>query len=426
MASLKEIKTRVNSVKSTRKVTSAMRMVSSAKLHKAQGIIGNMVPYQKKLDKIVGNFLSGEISVKDSSGKSSKNKTDFESPFVAERPVRKIAIVAFSSNSSLCGAFNYNIIKAFTATVLKYTKACTGAGSGATATAGGTNANNNANADAQTSGVANGALSESDILVYPIGKKIEEAAKRMGFTAQTVLLPAQTVQLPSQNSQSPDKGERITLNLQLLAAAPSYSDISVLALKLMKMYAAGEIDRVEVIYHHFKSTSVQSVETMTWLPVDLSAYKKSASEAGAGECPGAGSGSGSGAIAGTFSGTNANVSSAAVAGVNVSADSETSSNGASSSHDVSSLHIEKYINNYIVEPSVKEIIASLIPQVLQQQLYTALADSYASEHAARTIAMQVATDNADDLIQELTVQYNKSRQQSITSELLDIVGGSMK
>ena len=59
------------------------------------------------------------------------------------------------------------------------------------------------------------------------------------------------------------------------------------------------------------------------------------------------------------------------------------------------------------------------------KLYTVALDSSASEHAARTVAMQVATDNANDLIQELTLLYNKSRQQAITNELLDIVGGSV-
>jgi F-type H+-transporting ATPase subunit gamma len=66
----------------------------------------------------------------------------------------------------------------------------------------------------------------------------------------------------------------------------------------------------------------------------------------------------------------------------------------------------------------------LIPKVLRLKTYTALIDSNASEHAARTIAMQTATDNADDLLQELNLQYNKSRQQAITNELLDIIGGS--
>ena len=83
-------------------------------------------------------------------------------------------------------------------------------------------------------------------------------------------------------------------------------------------------------------------------------------------------------------------------------------------------------NDYIIEPNAEELIASLIPTVLSQKIFTAAVDSNASEHAARTLAMQVATDNANELIQDLTKQYNKTRQQAITNELLDIVGGSMK
>ncbi|MDD6891779.1 MAG: F0F1 ATP synthase subunit gamma, partial [Bacteroidales bacterium] len=79
----------------------------------------------------------------------------------------------------------------------------------------------------------------------------------------------------------------------------------------------------------------------------------------------------------------------------------------------------------IVEPSPQQVIAALLPKVLRLRVYTVALDSSASEHAARTMAMQVATDNANDLIQELTLLYNKSRQQAITNELLDIVGGTM-
>ena len=83
-------------------------------------------------------------------------------------------------------------------------------------------------------------------------------------------------------------------------------------------------------------------------------------------------------------------------------------------------------NDYIVEPSVGQLIADLLPKVLSQKLFTVLQDSNASEHAARTLAMQTATDNANELIQDLTKQYNKSRQQAITNELLDIIAGSLK
>ena len=67
----------------------------------------------------------------------------------------------------------------------------------------------------------------------------------------------------------------------------------------------------------------------------------------------------------------------------------------------------------------------LVPQVLRMKLYTALLDSNASEHGARTLAMQIATDNADNLIQDLTLMYNKTRQQTITNELLDMVSGTI-
>jgi F-type H+-transporting ATPase subunit gamma len=80
--------------------------------------------------------------------------------------------------------------------------------------------------------------------------------------------------------------------------------------------------------------------------------------------------------------------------------------------------------DYIVEPDEETIMAQLIPKVLKLKLFTTHLDSVTSEHAARMMAMQIATDNADNLIDELTLEYNKLRQQSITNELLDIVSGS--
>ena len=79
---------------------------------------------------------------------------------------------------------------------------------------------------------------------------------------------------------------------------------------------------------------------------------------------------------------------------------------------------------YILEPSREEILATLLPQVMRLRVHTVLLDSIAAEHAARTLAMQAASDNAEDLLGELTLEYNKGRQQKITSEILDLVGGS--
>ena len=299
MASLKEVKTRINSVKSTRKITSAMKMVASAKLHKAQGAIENMLPYQRKLNKILTNFLSADLPV--------------ESPYVKVREVKRVAIVAFSSKTSLCGAFNANVIKMLLQTIGEYRT-----------------------------------LGQDNILIFPVGKKVDEAVKRMGFQPQETA--------------------------PTLSDKPTYQEASDLAHRLMEMYVSGEVDRVEIIYHHFKSMGLQILLRETYLPIDLTHV--------------------------------------------IDEEELKDKKEEVEEHEIA--------NDYIIEPNAEELIANLIPTVLSQKLFTAAVDSNTSEHAARTLAMQVATDNANELIQDLTKQYNKSRQQAITNELLDIVGGSMK
>jgi F-type H+-transporting ATPase subunit gamma len=97
MPSLKEIKGRIASVNSTRKITSAMKMVASSKLHHAQVAIQNMLPYETLLEHILKSFLAAEAEA--------------QSAYDQERPVRRAALLVFSSNSSLCGGFNANVIK---------------------------------------------------------------------------------------------------------------------------------------------------------------------------------------------------------------------------------------------------------------------------------------------------------------------------
>lgn len=257
-----------------------------------------MLPYQKKLNKILTNFLSADLQI--------------ESPYVKARELKRVAIVVFSSNTSLCGAFNANVIKMLMQTLGEYRT-----------------------------------LGQDNILIFPVGKKVDEAVKRMGFHPQET---------------SPTLSDK-----------PSYQEAAALAHRLMEMYVAGEVDRVELIYHHFKSVGVQILLRETYLPIDLTRAME---------------------------------------------EDEQDQQQKEEAREV--------VNDYIVEPSPEELIAQLIPTVLSQKLFTAAMDSNASEHAARTLAMQVATDNANELIQDLTKQYNKSRQQAITNELLDIVGGSMK
>ena len=290
MASLKEVKGRIATVNNTRKITSAMKMVASAKLHKAQGAITNMLPYERRLHGLLTNLLGGsEVLV-------------WNTP----REVKRVALVVFSSNSSLCGGFNANVIKHATQWLDEYQ-----------------------------------ALGKDNILLYPVGKKVADALSKMGYVIQG--------------------------NFQHLADKPSFAEAAELAQGLMNLFTRGEVDRVELLYNHFKSTASQILTREVYLPMASEVCHPERSEG-------------------------------------------------------SRIHQE---TDYILEPSREELLATLLPKVLRMKLYTVLLDSNASEHAARTMAMQIATDNADDLLQELTLMYNKTRQQAITNELLDIVGGSM-
>ena len=322
MPSLKEIKTRIASVNSTRKITSAMKMVASSKLHHAQVAIQNMLPYENMLEHILKSFLVSTPNV------------DHELQ-VEHKEIKRVALIVYSSNSSLCGGFNSNVIKMMIQTVDEY----------------------------KAHGI-------DDITVYPIGRKVAEKAQKLGL--------------------------KIGGNFLDLADHPNSGACADIARKLAKQYAAGELDKVEMIYHHFKSAGSQILTQKTFLPIDLSTE--------------------------TIGEDNdrdltSNVATAKAQEYLRKKQAGEDERQRAEAHPLN--------DDFIVEPDLETVLGVLIPKQLHLMVYTALLDSQASEHAARMVAMQTATDNADELLRELNLQYNKSRQQAITNELLDIVGGSV-
>ena len=87
--------------------------------------------------------------------------------------------------------------------------------------------------------------------------------------------------------------------------------------------------------------------------------------------------------------------------------------------------IEEFKGDYLFEPSPNEIFKTLLPQYIELQLYHVLLESLASEHSARMVAMKNANENADDIVKDLSLEYNQLRQTKITNELLDVVGARM-
>ena len=319
MPSLKEIKNRITSVNSTRKITSAMKMVASSKLHHAQTMIENMLPYETMLEHILKTFLASEA--------------DATTVYNVERPVRRVALVVYASNSSLCGGFNANVIRLLQRILDEYSE-----------------------------------LGKDNVIVYPIGRKVAEKAAKMGL--------------------------HVAGDFTGLADKPNVKQCIEIAHELGQKFVSGEIDRVEMVYHHFKSAGSQILTRKNFLPIDISEELRRDKTRD----------------------LNSTVTSK-------EAQEYIKRNAVESEQKQEDVH--PLNDNFIVEPDINTVLSKLIPKFLHLMLYTALLDSLASEHAARMVAMQTATDNADEILRDLNLQYNKSRQQAITSELLDIVGGSV-
>ena len=293
MSTLRELKSRIGSVASTQKTTSAMKMISSAKMRKATSGLQRLSPYRDMVQTVISHLLVTD--------------QEFSSPLIANREVKRVAIVVFGSDDGLCGAFNINIFKQLI-TSLNDIKSAYG--------------------------------NEVSITILPIGKKLTKASKKITDSHINV--------------------EKVTLNTR------SDSDtLNEFTTELRNRFLDGEFDRIEVQYMHFISTSRQRFVREQLLPVR---YESIAEQFDA----------------------------------------------------------RKAAEPCLFEPDANTIFNSVLPLHLRAMMQEVFTESSASEQAARVMAMQTASDNAKELLDELNLEYNKLRQQSITTELLDIIGGQVE
>ena len=285
MASLKEIRARIASVASTQKITSAMKMVSAAKLKKAESTTLAFLPYKNKLSEALSNYLGsleGSVSI----------------PLAENREVKKVALIAFSSSSGLCGVYNSSVSKLFKQAYDSYAEK----------------------------------LGKENIIVILSGKKLKDYAKKFQIPVKEYYEPA--------------------------ADKPSFDMAMELSDKMVKLFLDHEVDRVEMVFNHYKNAGVQTPQREVVLPLRTDTLP------------------------------------------------------------------EAQGFDYIVEPNKEEFINGLVPKVVRTVFYSIMLDTFTAEHGARMTAMHIASDNADELLQELKIQYNKARQNVITNELIDIVGGA--
>lgn len=296
MATLRELKSRIGSVASSGKITGAMKMISSAKMHKAEAALRRLVPYRSQIETIIANLLSSDAS--------------FSSPLIENHAeVKRAAIVVLGSNDGLCGAYNVNIAKRLTARIAELR---------------------------DKYGLS------LPVDIYPVGKKMIKATARL--TGNNIFVNA-----PADDLTTKSDGQQIK---SFIAG-------------LQNEFVSGAVDIVDCVYMHFHSAGKQNVKVEQLLPIDSSAFEADGFE-------------------------------------------------------------HASIRPYLFEPDAESIFRSVIPLFILSVAQEIFAQNRASEQAARVMAMQSANDNAKKLLEQLQLEYNKLRQQSITTELLDIVGGQVR
>jgi F-type H+-transporting ATPase subunit gamma len=290
MASLKDLRLRIRSVKSTQKITSAMKMVAAAKLRRAQEQAEAARPYAERMERMIATLGSGVSS-------------DAPVLLTGTGSDKVQLVIVATADRGLCGAFNSSIIR---------------------------------DARLMIRGLQ---ASGKTVKLYCVGRKGRDGLRK-------------------------EFGGIIIDSMELAGKKKlSFADANAVALKVISLFDAGQIDSAHIIYARFRSAIAQIVTRQQLIPVPLPAV-----EAGA------------------------------------------ASGGASALYEY--------------EPDEDAILAALLPRNLSVQIYKALLENSASEHGARMTAMDNATRNAGDMINRLTLTYNRSRQAQITKELIEIISGA--
>jgi F-type H+-transporting ATPase subunit gamma len=303
MASLRDIRKRIRSVKNSQKITKAMKLVAASKLKRAQDAIVRARPY--------ATALGGLLSRVSARAQLDTDLTEAQPlhPLLVLRPPRRVLLVVITSDRGLCGAFNSNILRR------------------------------------AERFISENAQRFEHIEVATIGRKGRD------YFRKRHLAPVRDY-------------PGIVGNLH-------YDQAITLAEGLVKEYTEQSLDAVFLLYNEFKSAISQQVSLRDILPVTPEAPQQASSNAdgSAGQAP---------------------------------------------ADEV----------DYLYEPSRAAVLDRLVPRYVAIEMWRALLESVASEHGARMTAMDSATRNARDLTEQLTLQYNRARQATITRELMDIVGGA--
>jgi len=300
MANLKDLKTRIESVKSTRKITSAMKMVAAAKLRRAQDAAENARGYSERMARMLGSLAESFAGIEGG-----------PKLFAGTGSEQTHLVVAFTADRGLCGGFNGSIVRE----TRKIVRELKSAG--------------------------------KTVKVLFVGRKAADVLKReLGGSVVGIV-----------TGVTGKKGIE-------------FVEAQKVALRVTEMFEAGEFDVCSIVFNKFQSAMTQIVTRQQLIPFVGDGAEKPAND------------------------------------------------------DKKSASDDGPRAAYIFEPEEDEILASLLPKNLAVQIFQAMLESSASENGARMTAMDSATRNAGDMIDGLTLTYNRTRQAYITKELIEIISGA--
>ncbi len=375
MANVLDLRRRIRSVRNTRQITKAMKMISAAKLRKAQERALASRPYSQMMASVIQSLMRRMDAYDPSTG-------EVRHPMLVPREEKNIVIVVVSGDKGFAGGFNTNITKA----AYKFLDA----------------------------------RGDKNIDLEPIGRKARELFRKRYPAARVEDIPANERfdRMAANNPEmtnamaAPQEGETIRQRVERSAPIEVTGDhpgllenlhfpaVSEIGDDIVQRYIDGEIDAAYVVYNEFKSVISQRVVMQRILPV-LDPGKEEPE--GLMEIP------------------QEERTRAGEAAMSAGVTTQEPDTGAA---DEEAKKFGTADVDYIYEQPPAEMLASLLPRYVTTELYHAMIESVAAEHAARMTAMDSATNNASDMIDSLTLNMNRVRQAAITNEIIEIVSGA--
>ncbi|AXC11367.1 ATP synthase gamma chain [Acidisarcina polymorpha] len=380
MASVLDLKRRIRSVKNTRQITKAMKMVSAARLRRAQERALNSRPYAQMLISMLQSLKRRIELVDPTTG-------EIRSPLLVTREQKTVLLVVVAGDKGFAGAFNANIFKA-------------------------------ANQFIAFEG-------DRQIDIEPVGRKARDHFRKK-YPAAIIEEHVPTEQRGRDSFGERDGGRGVAGEEEEQASRPveragqiqvtgdhpgileklEFKRIDEISRDIVRRYAREEIDGVYVVYNEFKSVISQRLVVERILPIleigrqDIAQAQELSKEE-----------------------RERAAEAAASAGITITGLAEESEADAEQAEEEAKKFGTSEVD-YIYEQPPAELFASLLPRYVTIQLYHAMLESVAAEHAARMTAMDSASNNASDMIDSYTLAMNRARQAAITKEIIEIVSGA--